>query len=319
MDQPVERRLITLAQRQHQVVTLQQVIQLGIPKTTFYRMVRRGWWTQKHRGVYLRAGTEETPFQEAIAAVFACGPQAFASRRTAGRVWGFEIPAPDRPEVTVLIDRRLSPNGVLVHRTRRTRPTDFTTFHRVPLSTPMRTLLELSPLVSERELEVALDYAHRRALVSIESLAAYLAHVGNRSLPGSRVLRAIVALRDPRRPLGSDLESELFHLLRTVGLPLPIPQHWVDTRKGPRRIDFAYPERGIAIEADGYEYHSGLGAFDDDRIRQNEVEELGWTFRRFTWSHVREHPMEVVTTFAIALGVLPTRWKPRETGRPSWG
>lgn len=311
MSRSTDRELIALAERQHQVVTVRQVVGLGIPRSTFYRMVRRGWWTQTYRGVFVRTGTEVTPFQRAIAATLACGPRAFASHCTAARVWGLDgIPSADPPQVTVTAERRPSRMGIAVYRTLRARPTDFTTFKRIPITTPMRTLLDLSPIVSERDLAVCLDDAHRRRLLSIDALNAYLAHPGNRSRPDADTLRALVALRDPGRPLDSALESDLFHLLRTVGLPLPIPQYWVETRKCWRRIDFAYPDRKIAIEADGYQSRFGLDRFDDDRARQNDLEELGWDFRRFTPSHVHDHPMEVVTTFAIALRVRPSRWVP---------
>jgi very-short-patch-repair endonuclease len=55
------------------------------------------------------------------------------------------------------------------------------------------------------------------------------------------------------------------------------------------RIDFAaaHPERPgemvLAIEADGATYHSSVSARDRDRLRQQQLENLGWTFHRI-WS-----------------------------------
>lgn len=55
------------------------------------------------------------------------------------------------------------------------------------------------------------------------------------------------------------------------------------------RIDFAakHPERPgqmvLAIECDGASYHSAPTARDRDRLRQEQLERLGWTFHRI-WS-----------------------------------
>jgi very-short-patch-repair endonuclease len=72
------------------------------------------------------------------------------------------------------------------------------------------------------------------------------------------------------------------------GVPTPVPEHTVLDALGQfiGRVDFAYPELRYAIEVDGYESHSGLREFRHDRIRQNDLVDLGWTLHRFTWSEV---------------------------------
>jgi len=67
-----------------------------------------------------------------------------------------------------------------------------------------------------------------------------------------------------------------------AGLPRPVQQHKLRVNGRTIRIDLAYPELRIAIEYDGWEYHSTRGAFDRDRARANELELLGWTVLRFT-------------------------------------
>ena len=82
------------------------------------------------------------------------------------------------------------------------------------------------------------------------------------------------------------------------------------TRDGEKFIDFAYPDLGLAIELDGYADRANRVAFDGDRARQNVLEELGWSFRRFTWTQVREQPSGVACTVGLALGLRPVRWEP---------
>jgi very-short-patch-repair endonuclease len=173
----------------------------------------------------------------------------------------------------------------------------------------MRTLVDLAGCEPEDDLERMLDDAHRRRLIDIERFEAYLATPFNRARSGTGPLREMVRFRDPNRAIESDLETALFRALRRFGLPLPVKQQWVRTRVGPRRIDFAYPKERIAIELDGFAAHSSWSAFEHDRVRQNELEELGWSVRRFTWTQVQNDPIGAAVTMGIALGLMPVRWK----------
>ena len=48
------------------------------------------------------------------------------------------------------------------------------------------------------------------------------------------------------------------------------------------RVDAAYPQQRIALEADGYEFHSARAEWLHDRRRQNAFESRGRRFLRFT-------------------------------------
>jgi very-short-patch-repair endonuclease len=79
-------------------------------------------------------------------------------------------------------------------------------------------------------------------------------------------------------------ESSIASALRSAGIPL-IPQWGVSGY----RIDLAatHPQRPgqfvLAIECDGASYHSLPTARDRDRLRQQHLEALGWSFHRI-WS-----------------------------------
>lgn len=55
---------------------------------------------------------------------------------------------------------------------------------------------------------------------------------------------------------------------------------------GKYRIDFADVERKIGIELDGHAYHSDKDQFEQDRVRQRELEGHGWRFIRFAGREV---------------------------------
>jgi very-short-patch-repair endonuclease len=66
-----------------------------------------------------------------------------------------------------------------------------------------------------------------------------------------------------------------------------IPQRWIRRH----RVDFAIPSLKIAIEVDGYKWHSDRQTFTRDRQRQREIELLdGWRFIRFSGKETCDSP-----------------------------
>jgi very-short-patch-repair endonuclease len=56
------------------------------------------------------------------------------------------------------------------------------------------------------------------------------------------------------------------------------------------KVDVAFPAVGLAIEIDGFAYHSNTERFQRDRTRQNALIALGWKVIRFTWTDLTESP-----------------------------
>lgn len=100
----------------------------------------------------------------------------------------------------------------------------------------------------------------------------------------------------------SRLEIRMYSLLRSAGLPPARFQHWVLCRGEDYRIDFAYPDRMVAIEVDGFEKRSTPEAMQRDLDRQNDLVEAGWTVVRFTWHDIVRRPRRVATRIARVLG-----------------
>ncbi len=146
----------------------------------------------------------------------------------------------------------------------------------------------------ERRLNVAITRARRRlTLVSsfddrdmdpaksrsrgVELLRQYLAFARG---GGTQVPTDDAAQHQPASPF----EEDVFEALSAKGIRL-IPQ-WGSSRF---RIDFAaqHPDQPgrfvLAIECDGASYHSSGSARDRDRLRQRQLEALGWRFHRI-WS-----------------------------------
>lgn len=206
-----------------------------------------------------------------------------ASHRSAAALWCLR--GADRPpvvEVTVPGAARHRLAGVVVHRSAQLPSCDVTRRSAVPVTTPARTLLDLGA-VAPQLVEAAMEDALLRGLVSLSSLRRVLERSGAQGRAGTAVLRRLVDERDPSlAPTESPLEDALLGLLRRHGLPEPVRQHPVALPGGRLvRLDFAYPDLKLGIEADGRIWHSGRADFQRDRERGNLLARLGWTVLRF--------------------------------------
>lgn len=66
-------------------------------------------------------------------------------------------------------------------------------------------------------------------------------------------------------------------------------------------IDFAYPQHRLAIECDGYLFHSGRQAWSRDRDRSNLLTSAGWRILRVTWADLAE-PTRLIDMIRKLLG-----------------
>ena len=144
---------------------------------------------------------------------------------------------------------------------------------------------------------------------------------GGRGHPGIGRFRDLVVQRvGGQRPTENPLEDELFALIRRFGLPDPVRQFPLQLPSGRQiRMDGAYPERFVDLEADGRRYHGGqFPPRRADSERDRQCSEAGWTVLRFTAEDIRLHPRTVADVIAAVLDPLrsrscrPLRWEKRE-------
>lgn len=112
-------------------------------------------------------------------------------------------------------------------------------------------------------------------------------------------------MADPQAAAGSmmsELERRLFRLLKASNLPLPVTQFRVDLDSGPRFLDFAYPDRMVAIETDGYVWHGGRSRWKKDLARSNQLISQGWRVAHVTWDDLAQNPQEVIRLIRSLIG-----------------
>lgn len=87
----------------------------------------------------------------------------------------------------------------------------------------------------------------------------------------------------------SDLERDFLRLCRRHHLPMPE----VNVRVGPYLVDFLWRDRRLIVETDGYRYHRGRVAFEDDRDRDLGLRALGYEIVRLSERQVTGEPHRV--------------------------
>jgi len=167
------------------------------------------------------------------------------SHRSAAELWGLGPRA--QFAVTVPAARKPRRPGVTVHR-RDLAPAHITRRHRIPVTSPACTLVDLSPHLHPDHLERAVNEADRLDLINPEqlrrSLEAFAGATGVATL--RRLLdRRTFTLTDSR------LERLFKPIARAAGLPAPLTQRWLNGY----RVDFHWPDLGLVVETDGLRYH----------------------------------------------------------------
>jgi very-short-patch-repair endonuclease len=101
--------------------------------------------------------------------------------------------------------------------------------------------------------------------------------------------------------VGDQTRSELEHLFLRLCRRHRLPMPEVNVRVGGRIVDFLWRDRRLIVETDGYRYHRGRVAFEDDRARDLEQRALGFEVVRLSHRQVTDEPQRVAAVLRSAL------------------
>lgn len=287
--------LNALTRRQLSLVTRTQALELLSEDQIEARLIA-GRLVIVRPGVYRIGGAAETWEQHQLAACLAGGSGAVSSFRAAAWLWRFDgFGVPDKLEITVPRARRSRLPGVIVHDTRVTGTSHVTTFGAVPLTTPARTLCDLTSCCGLGAVSRALNDALRRDLTTLKRIERVFLDLANKGRRRSTFMRLLLEERLPGFDPGeSEQEAKIVRWLVGAGLPRPVQQHRVQVGSRRYRLDLAYPEQLIGIEYDGWDAHRSRTAFDTDRARDIELEDAGWRILHFTSKSTRSYAIQKV-------------------------
>ena len=294
--------IAALASKRYGVFSRAQVLERGVTDDMVRRRLAAARWERLYPGVYRLAGVPQSWRQALLALCLAWGAASFASHRAAAAHWellGFGSGAMD-----LIVPRgrhRMLPGTI--HRPVRFPSADATVLAGIPVTTPARTLLDIAGQAPPESVEEAVDDALRRRLVSVSKLRWQLRESARSGRPGVVLLRSLVEARTTSSASPQSVfETRLHRAIRSAGLPNPKVQHQIrDRRTLVAIVDLAFPDHKVAIEAEGYRWHSGRLKWEHDLARRNAITARGWRLIHVTWADLHERKDETVAAIARAI------------------
>ncbi len=225
------------------------------------------------KGVYILTEIPHSEGLVARAALLRLPSEAVLSHLSAALVYRLPVPAGLGAHVTLddpAGSHRLA--GVQIHR--RHVPSEAVTQRQnLPVTTAVRTFLDLAECLPLVELVVVGDAIVRSRLASVERLRAAAAGMRGRHCRLAR--RAAALVRDL---VDSPMETRVRLMIVFAGLPEPrIAQNVFDDSGGwIARLDLSYPDAKVAIEYDGSQHLTNRRQWTSDLMRRELLDRAGW-------------------------------------------
>ncbi len=276
----MDRAIAAVAAKQNGNITRPQLLDLGLNDDAIAYRVKIGRLYRVFRGVYSVGRRPVTPQEWASAAVLACGPGAALSHSSAMALWGYWRHWDKPLEVTVVGDRRTP--GIRVHRSMTLRRRELTTHLGVRVTTPARTLLDVSSRQTDRALKRGVNNALGSQWLTEDHLAHTLA--SHQNLSGAKRIAKLIGL--PGTPTRSGWEDDFPRFCETHGLPAPV----MGQPLGGYILDALFPVERVIVELDSWPFHSNKIAFETDRERDADTLARGFVTVRVTEERLDERP-----------------------------
>jgi very-short-patch-repair endonuclease len=285
---------VSLAARQHGVVSSQQLQGLGWTSAQIKSSLRSGWLTRVHRGVYAPGSTVLSVRGRLSAAVLACGPDALISHRSAAVLWKLLEWVEGPIDVTIAGRCARTREGIRLHRSHAISHRDQRRCHGLPVTSPSLTVLELAAIDAALA-EQAWNEALLQRLASVSEMAALLERHRGRS--GTSVMRHLLAAAGGGFSR-QEAERMLHRLIRDAGLPEPQR----NVRVHGHELDLWWPDLRLNVEMDGYRWHSTRSRLNRDRERDAGLAARGIRVMRLSYDQLRR-PQRVVAHLAAAVAL----------------
>ena len=294
----LERR----AERQDGLIRASDAV-ASLSKRQIAKRKQQGIWRSPRRGVVAINGSPRSWRQEVRAVVLSCGPGVAASHATALRLWGVDVPIrlADGIHVSGRLNRMVRLDGVDHHRSGSFEPDDLVERWGIACTSPVRTLIDVSSSLRIDELGTTLDELMRRGLVDLEHLRDRV--MSMRPAPGRSIKKLKIVLSGRLRGFDageSALETRIARVMAKGGIRPPVQQHPVVIGGRRYRLDFAWPDRKIFLEGNGFGFHSMASDLDRDARRQNALVIDGWTPIELTWRMTDAEMLATLRSFGLA-------------------
>lgn len=288
--------LDAILEGQDGVVRRDQAVAAGVDRATIDNSIRRGRWIRLFPRVYLTTRKAPTTRARIRACWLWAGDHSVIAGSAAAWWLGLNPAVPRTISVVIppSTKRNPQPDVQVIRGIVDPRDADFEDWIKVTRAS--RTCLDLARRQEPDHLETALR------LRKIDP--ARLEQSLDRGRGRRGQLRARIAVGEvsdnPWAP-----SERLFHgLLRQAGITGWVANAPVVLRSGVRYPDVAIEDIKLAIEVDGREHHTREIDFENDRVRNNQFVEAGWTVLHFTWRQLTQEPDAMITSIRATIARL---------------
>ncbi len=281
---PPGRVLARIADRQHGVVSRQQILALGFDRSRIERWRKAGRIHRVHAGVYAVGHPRLTRRGRWMAAVLAGGEGAVLSHFSAALLWGII----DRDVALVHILIRSGSGhrrpGLAIHRTRELADCDRSVIDGIPVTSLNRTLLDLAAVMAPERLRFAVEGADRLRPPDGLDVASLVARCESaRGRRGTKALRRIAL--EQRGPIHrTKSRPERTFLRRWMRRGLPEPE--VNVSLNGYEVDLLWRAERLIVEIDSYGFHRSWPQIQRDRRRDADQKVFGYDTLRYTEDRV---------------------------------
>jgi hypothetical protein len=270
----IDRLIAETAFKQHGNITRKQLLKLGLSSSGIAHRIRIGQLHPVFRGVYAVGCPPITPLQRAAAAVLACGPNAALGYSSAMTLWGFWRHW-DQPFEIVVTKGNPKPKRITVHRPRHLERRDITTQLGIRVTRPARTMLDIAAGRKEDQFKRDVNNAlHSHYLTKGAIVDLVTRHPRHPATP--RLSWFVTTEGGPTR---SDWERMLPAFCAAQNLPEPK----MALRTVGHTPDASWPQLGIVLELDSWEYHDTRFDFETDHVRDLDYQASDLLPVRLTW------------------------------------
>jgi very-short-patch-repair endonuclease len=272
-----------MARRQHGVVTRRDLLRIGFSASAIEHRIATGRLRSVARGVYTVGWPLTDRKQGWMAAVLVCGEGAVLSHASAAALWG--IGPEGRGPVDISARRHCGSSRPEIRARVRPRLPDRDVVERfgIPVTTPVRTLIDQATELAPNRLERMVNEADKHDVIDPEVLRGALDDYA-----GERGVKPLRTLLDRLTFRLSDTELEVLFrsIAANAGLATPFTKEMVNDFE----VDFYWPDLGLVVETDGWRYHRTPSAQTRDALRDQTHTASGLTTLRFSHYQVAYEP-----------------------------
>jgi very-short-patch-repair endonuclease len=275
------------------LLTWTDLLELGLTPDAIRSRVAAAKLFPVFRGVYSLNHRLRTRSEWWMAAILSYGDGAVISHWSAAVLWGFARREPLGIEVSFLSPGgRRSRKGVTVYRRAGFGLEDVTKRDRIPVTTPIATLIDMAARLEGEPLEAMVNEAVMQNVVDLEEVRDRVERLRR---PGAKQLRELID-RQTFRLTRSRLERFFIPVVLRAGLPRPETRAFVNGYE----VDFWWPDLELVVETDGGNFHRTSRQQTKDRQREHAHIRAGLQCIRFTHWQVAREPEHVERTLVSA-------------------